>query len=146
MVHLQALCSHLFMNADGAQGYSIMGCASLHGFLLYLKQSAYFCLSRLRRTFKKLMAPFWAINTRASCSQVHGYEVQQKRCLCKQSCLLLQQTSYDNFSLHGQMFVLHGTDGSEPNINRDRCLLCVVYRDVFFPIKHLTYFVGVTGV
>lgn len=73
MVHLQALCSHLFMNADGAQGYSIMGCASLHGFLLYLKQSAYFCSSRLRRSFKKLMASLWAINMRASYSQMHVF-------------------------------------------------------------------------
>lgn len=141
MVHLQALCSHLFMNADGAQRYSIMGCAFLHGFLLYLKQSAYFCSSRLRRTFKKLMASFWAINTKASCNQVHVFlnyflnEVWPKGCLCKQACLLLQQISYANFSLHGKMgFFSAWNRWNWTNINRERRLLHIVYRgDGLFP-------------
>lgn len=61
-------------------------------------------------------------------------EVRLKACFHKQACLISHQTSYADFSLHGQMFVVHGTDGAEVTIHTDRCWLHGVYRgDGIFP-------------
>lgn len=125
----------------GRKDIQLRVCASLHGFLLYLKQSAYFCSSGLRRTFKKLMASFWAINTRASCSHVHVFEfimneVQSNGGLCKQDCLLLHWLHMPVFDCMGRcLFCMQHMDVNL-NFNRDRCLLHVIYRrDGLFPSK-----------
>ncbi|KAI5088426.1 tenascin isoform 2 precursor, partial [Silurus meridionalis] len=143
MVHLQALCSHLFMNADGAQGYSIMGCASLHGFLLYLKQFAYFCISRLRRTFKKLMASFEAINTKASRSQVHVFfinEAPNKRMIVQTRLFIIAAGIIcQSFIAWADVcFAWNRWKGTE-YLQRQMCAMCCLQRKWAFSIKHLTY-------
>lgn len=158
------LCIKRIMAAYGASPSSLL--SSLHecwwgarifnyGFALPCMASCFIwsdrrtsASSRLCRTFKKLMALFWAINTTASCSHVHVFNLLLIRFKLKQACAnepvyhctYKQGTYAIFFHCMGRCSFWIEQMELKPSINRDRCLFHVVYRKVL-SIKHLTWLV-----
>lgn len=60
------------------------------------------------------------------------------------SLFIIAPTSHASFSLHGQMFVLHATDGSEPEYQqRQMFVACCLQKRRAFSFKRWTWSVVV---